>query len=694
MKSFRVSMGLALSLLMCWAAPAGAAAESPPQPPKDYQVYQMGEVVVAGRNSAVNKVSDVSSITAEDIADSHALTVPEALSYAPGVVVTYGRKNEPSISIRGLKQAEALILIDGVPYYETNYGKLNLNQLPTEMIARIDIIKGAASVLYGSNAMAGVINIITKKQGIKPSISATAEMGEDGAYRLSASHGNSLGKFKYWINANRREADGWYMSDDFSPSVGSTIRKPGGTTKEVIQGEGERGNSGYAQTSVWFKAGVDVAKDSAYWLSAYYIDSDWGLQPSTISNMIYPSRPAFSQYGTMDKYQDWGLDLSGEQAVTGNFKLRGKLFYHNHVDDYVSYSDKTYSDVISISRYKDYLFGGSLFGDWDIAPQDTLRFSIHYRGDSHKERNDTYLPFGESFSYTGSVGVQNDWRPWQNFVLIAGVSYDWFNVTKAQSVETDKQGNYAGTEDLDTPGTKDSFNPMIGATYTFSDQTRLFGSVARKTRFPTLQQLFASRSGNIKLDPQYSNNFTLGVSRPFGKMAYGEFSVFYNDIEDRISRDGPYPDSMYHNYSKVRMYGFEIIGELTPLEGLLFRVGYTFLKAKDESDDRVTDDVVGAPESKLDIKVQYVIPTILTKLDFIGLYVGSQYTQLPTASSPGTEVLETSGYFLANFKVTQPIWEHFEVFGYVSNILDRDYESYSGFPGQGRAFWAGLSAKF
>ena len=690
MKLVKVTLAAFLALSL-----AGPALAEEAKPAKDYQVYELGEIVVQGQGDAVSKVTDTYSITAEDITASHALTVPEALSYVPGISVTTGRKNEPSISIRGFSQHEALILIDGVPYYETNYGKLNLNQLPTDMIARIDVIKGAASVLYGPNAMAGVINIITKKQGIKPSVSATAEMGEDGAYHLGASHGNSLGKFRYWINAERREASGWYMSDDFTPRVGTTVRKPGGTTKEVIQEEGERSNSGYAQTSVWFKAGVDVAKDSSYYLSAYYIDSKWGMPPSTITNQIFTTRPAFSQYFSMDKYQDWGLDLSGEQAITNTFKLRGKLFYHNHEDDLVSYSDKTYSEVIATSRYKDYMVGGALFGDWQIVPQDTLRFSVHYRGDSHKERDDEYLPFAEAFSYTGSLGVQNDWKPWgEKFAVIMGVSYDWFDVTKAQSVETDKNGNYDYTDDLNTPSTMDSINPMIGATYTFEDQTRLFGSVARKTRFPTLQQLFGSKGGNINLEAEQSTNYTLGVGRPFGKMFYGEFSVFYNDIEDRISRDGPNPDSMYHNYSKVRMYGFEVIGELTPFEGLLLRAGYTYLKAKDESDGRVTDDVVGAPEHKVDIKIQYTVPKVGTKLDFIGLYLGNEYNQLPTAASPTLDVLETSGYFLANFKVTQPLWDKFEAFGYVSNILDRDYESESGYPGQGRAFWVGLSAKF
>ncbi|BEQ14161.1 TonB-dependent receptor [Desulfoferula mesophila] len=681
-------------MVLAMVCPALAEEDKTQETAKDYQVYELGEVVVSGKNDAVNQTTDVSSITAEEISEAHALTVPQALSYVPGVTVTTGRKNEPEIRIRGMNQQEALILIDGVPYYETNYGKLNLEQLSTEMIARIDVIKGASSVLYGSNAMAGVINIITKKQGIKASVSATAEVGNDGAYHLSASHGNSLGKFKYWINVNQREADGWELSDDFTPKEGTTVYKPGKTVKEIIQDEGERLNSGYKQTSVWFKAGVDVAKDSAYYLSAYYIDSNWGMPPSTISNTVFPYPPAFSQYGTMGEYQDWGLDLSGEQAITDTFSLRGKLFYHNHQDEYDSFYDKSYGQLISTSTYKDYLAGGSLLGDWQIVPEDTLRFSIHYRGDNHQERDDDYLPYAESMSYTGSLGLQNDWTVWDKFVIVAGISYDWFDVTEAQAVNTDKKGNYTDTEDLTTPSISDSFNPMVGATYTFTDQTRLFGSVARKTRFPTLQQLYSSKGGNPYLDPQSSIDWTLGVARPFGNVFCGEFSVFYNDISDRISRDGPYDDSIYRNYSKVHIYGFEVIAEWTPLQDLLFRVGYTYLQAEDKSDGAVTDDVLRAPQNKVDLKIQYIIPEIRTKLDFIGLYMGSQFDQLPTPTDPNAQVLETSGYFLANFKATQPLWEHFDLFGYVSNIFDKDYEYESGFPGQGRAFWVGIKASF
>ena len=81
-------------------------------------------------------------MTAEEIKARNARTVAEALATTPGIRVSTGRKNEPNVSIHGFDQSKILVLIDGVPYYETNYGKLDLNQIPTDNIARIEVTKG------------------------------------------------------------------------------------------------------------------------------------------------------------------------------------------------------------------------------------------------------------------------------------------------------------------------------------------------------------------------------------------------------------------------------------------------------------------------------------------------------------------------------------------------------------------------
>lgn len=673
------------------AAPVWAADRAPA---KDYQVYDLGEIVVSGDRPAVRQIATVNEVTAEDIADTHSLTVPEAMSYVPGVTVTSGRKNEPDIRIRGFEQSESLIMIDGVPYYETNYGKLNLNQLPTDMISRIDVTKGAASVLYGPNAMAGAINIITKKPADRPTLSATAEVGDYGAYHLNASHGNTLGKFRYWLHANRREAEAWRMSEDFTPKNGAIVNRPGRTVSAILEDGGQRANSLFRQTSVWAKLGFEIDRDSEYYLSTYFVDSTWGFPPSTVSETVFTSRPAFSGFARMDKYEDWGLDLSGKQKISDALTLRAKVFYHNHIDDYASYSDQTYSDKIAVSRFKDYFLGGAGFADWKLCDSDTLRFALHYRGDSHQERADEYLPFTEALSYTGSAAAENEWRPTKQLSVVAGVSYDWFDVTKSQKNITDKSGNFVRTDDLANPDVQDGLNPLLGATYTLADQTRLFGSVARKMRFPTLQQLYSSNTGNINLEPQYSINYTLGVGRPFGPRAYGELSLFYHDVKDRISRDGPGPTALYLNYASVKMYGFEAMGEVTPLKDLTLRLAYTYLKAKDDSDGRVTDDVVNAPEHKVDLSVKYVVPQVKTRFHVQGLFLAEQFDQVPTPARPTQDTLQTSGYFLANLKVTQPLCDNLEAFAALNNIFDKDYESEYGYPGPGRNFWLGLTTRF
>lgn len=682
-------------LALCLCLSAGPAASAPDKAkPAEYQVFKLGEVVVTDDRHSGNLGATVTRFTAEDIEATHSQTVPEALSYIPGVTVTSGFKNEPDIRIHGFQQYEALILIDGVPYYETNYGKLNLNQLPADMIARIDVVKGAPSVLYGAGAMGGVINIITKNAGDKPTVTATGEMGNDGRYRLSASHGNTVGKFKYWLSASRQEADAWRLSDGFTPRAGNIVRKPGGTSKAVLEDGGARNNSDLSRTSLWGKAGFDLGTHGKYYLSTYLTDSSWGFPVSTEEVMIYTSRPAFSRFSRMDKYRDWGLDLSGEQAVSSKFRVKSKLFYHKHEDDLVSYSDQTFSQIIGTSTYQDYLMGWALSTDWDVSSNDNLRFAFHFRGDSHQERGDAYLPFAESFSYTGSLALENEWRPLTGLSLVVGVGYDWFEVDKAQANVTDKNGALVSTDDLATGGVKDAVNPMIAASYTFKDKTKLYGSVAGKTRFPTLQQLFSSKGGNTDLAPQKSTNYTLGVSRPLCKWANGNASVFHYDIKDRISRDAPYPDALYRNYAQVTIWGFELAADATLAKGLKARLGYTFLSAKDESDQSVTDDVIGVPQHKIDVGVDYVIPRLGARLHLEGLFMAEQWTQLPTAATPTTEARQVSGYVVVNFRVSQPIGKNVEAFAYVSNLMDYDYESENGFPGPGRNFWFGIKTTF
>ncbi|HOV89623.1 MAG TPA: TonB-dependent receptor [Syntrophorhabdaceae bacterium] len=666
---------------------------------KDYNVFTLGEIYVTGEKlPATKEVTQATEITAEEIEASNSKTVAEALNFVEGIRVSTGRKSEPNIQIHGFDQSRALILIDGVPYYETNYGKLDLNVIPVDNIAKIEVEKGVSSVLYGPNGMAGVINIVTKKPTDKPTIDALIETGDYRSNKFSVSHGMKINKFSYWLNYSHQEARGWYMSHDFDPRPGQIgYKNPTLNIKRILEDGGVRDNSATRTNSIWAKVGVEPSTDSEYYLNFHYIER-YKESPSSIgtilTNTVFRAKPMFSQFTQIPKYDNWGVDLSGQEKLGDLVKAKAKLFYHYHVDDYVSYYDETYMRPIAVSRYEDSTIGGSLLSDIKLASIDTLKLSFHFRRDSHKERDDEYLPFDESVSHTGSVGLENELNLSKNFSVVAGLAYDWFNVVSSENSNLDKNGNFINRTKLNTPDYDSKLNPMIGATFTFTNGTKVFGSAARKIRFPTLQQLYSSKGGNIDLTAEKSWNYVLGVSRELTKYARGELSLFCHDISDFITRDVPTIDGKYMNIGKIRMVGFELSGEVNPAKDLGFKLGYTYNNATDRSPGRVTNRVLNVPEHKVDLTMKYLVPVVGVRLDMTGLYMGQSWGQLPTSSSPTTSAEKTNDYLIFNARVSKTIWKNVEAYFAVNNILDKNYETELDFPAPGRNMFLGIKASY
>ena len=139
-----------LSLVFISFGSADAAEGMQSESPSEYGVFDLGEIYVTAEKLPTSReVSITTEITAEDIKSTNSKTIGEALSHVPGIRVSTGRKNEQNIQIHGFDQSRTLILIDGVPYYETNFGKLDLSQIPIDNVAKIEITEGGASVLYG-----------------------------------------------------------------------------------------------------------------------------------------------------------------------------------------------------------------------------------------------------------------------------------------------------------------------------------------------------------------------------------------------------------------------------------------------------------------------------------------------------------------------------------------------------------------
>jgi iron complex outermembrane recepter protein len=664
---------------------------------EDYKTYTLGEILVLAERAGVKSVAINTEITAEDISATNSRTVAEVLQYIPGVQVTMGRKMEASISIHGFSQDKALILIDGVPYYETKYGKFDMNQISIENVARIDVIKGAASVLYGANAEAGVINIVTKKAADKASFSGRLEAGPDGASSAYLSHGMKRGSLSYWISFMHREWDAWKLSEDFAPRIGVVQTGVGRRAERVdtlIEDGGARGNSDFRADNFYMKLGLEPSDEAEYFLNLHYSATEKGDPPNIDLVKIFPDPPAFSSFDRIEAYANWGADLSGRKRLTHAFGLMGKLFYHNHIDDYVSFSDATFDTAIATSRYRDYIAGGMAIGDYALAGWNTLRGAVNYRLDNHEQRDDEYLPFEKSASYTGSLGLEDELTLLDSKLsVVAGVGCDWFDVKEAEANETDDDGNFVRQVAAWTPETMTEINPMLGASFLLNDKTRLYASVARKTRFPTLSELFGS-SGNIDLGSERSINYTAGVAMAVNRMLSFEVSPFYHDISDRISRDFPSPDELYYNVAAIEMRGIEIHADVDPVRDLSFEIGYTYIVAEDVSPGRVTENVTDVPEYKVGARLEYTAPTLGSRVALTMANYGESFSQLPTPADWENEVIVNEGYTVFGAALFQPFLKKWEAYLTVSNLSDESYESESGYPAQGRTFWFGVSYRY
>jgi len=192
---------------------------------------KLGELVVTGSKTAISRrlvPLSVSQISKQDIAYSGQMNVLPALNtYAPGIFVTersllgfgVGTGGSGSISIRGISSqpnTNVLVLIDGHPQYQGIFGHPLADAYVASDVEKVEIIRGPASLLYGSNAMAGVINLITKKQhaeGLKFTTGASY-----GSYNTQKYYGTlayKKNKLSVFVSANHDQTDGIRSNTDF-----------------------------------------------------------------------------------------------------------------------------------------------------------------------------------------------------------------------------------------------------------------------------------------------------------------------------------------------------------------------------------------------------------------------------------------------------------------------------------------------
>lgn len=606
--------------------------------------FFLGEIIVTAEREITSTTATVNEITAEDIAASNATTVAEALRLLPGVDVTVGNKNEFAVNIRGIDQSRIVVLLDGMPIYEPFFGKVDLNQLPVDNIAKIKVVRGRVSVLYGPNSLGGVINIITKKGASKPSTELLTSYANGNTQYYQLSHNAAKGRFSYLLSSSYGRSDGFPLSEQFEPAQNE---------------EGElRNNSDYSRFNIYGKLGYNPSSRQSYDLSLGYYRSEYGIPPD-----IYASKPRNWRFKDWKKYY---IDLTGRVVVTKQFSLQFKGFFHKYNNILDSYINQEYQQLDWESEYSNDTSGLVLFSTYRLNSQNRLSAGLNVKRDQVNTRDDIGYPWARYRQTTVSFSLEDEMELARKLSLVGGASIDLL---------------YKG----DVGGLAASWNPSLGIRWEVKPHFTIRSSVSRKTRFPLMHELYSSQYGNLELKDERGIIWEIGGSVADYSNLSLDFALFWNEVSNLIDLVRlPDGSRIFQNISKARMRGCEVSFHRSIGERLSLGANYTYLQAKDLD---LNQYLPFRPRHKANLEMRYAFAFGLQLTNQITYGANSYYYS-------GATRFALPSYVVWSIKGDYPLYGSLGVFVAVDNLLDQDYQKEYGFPWRGRTFTIGGKLKF
>jgi outer membrane receptor protein involved in Fe transport len=268
---------------------------------------------------------------------------------------------------------------------------------------------------------------------------------------------------------------------------------------------------------------------------------------------------------------------------------------------------------------------------------------------------------------TVSGGLENVWTPFDFATVVAGLSYDL------------QTGGGRGTDG--------EVNPRGGFSFDLGRCGEARVAVARKTRFPTLRQLFDPLQGNDDLDPETALVYEVGHRFEVWRAAF-DAAFFRSEVDDFVDSEGgggsdPQPSV---NLNEARLQGVEASAALAPIEPVALALNYTFLDA--EARDRGGDfsEIQHRPEHRFNGILAIFLPW-QSRLRLEGLYTSEQLDRFGGS-------IHIDDFALFNFDLSKTFGDWLELFAGVTNALDVDYEERLGTPRPGRRTFAGVRARY
>jgi len=610
----------------------------------------LNDVVVTATRSP-KKLSEigrvVTVITAGEIGRAQGMTLPELLNTVPGITFS-GVNNAPGISssvfLRGASTGNTLILVDGFPVNNASAidGSYDLNAFPLDQIERIEILKGSGSTLYGSDAVAGVINIITKHpsgSGLRPNLLLAG--GSYNTFKEAAGLNGIINKTGVAIDLSNTDSKGFpaatdttgkagFRNDGFHQRAASVNLKQQVSDKFVLNGNFQAayntGNLPYAAFS----------DDKNYTYANTFLFGGIGAKLMLDKGEL---RFNLSQNDVRNNYND------PASAVNGNFASFQKNTGHiTNAEAILNYGLGKHLDLTSGADFKYY-------NTSQLTSFDTIS--------SRTAHNSIASVYSSLFLKAGI------------FHMELGGRYN----------HDDKYGN--------------NFTYTINPSLFVFDQLKVFGTIASAYKAPTLYQLF-SPYGNIGLKPESTTSYEAGFEWEVIKNMLSFNTAFYkyntHDVIYFANLPNP-PFGMYKNGENQRDKGFESELKLTVDKLTASAYAAYVTGVLTDQSGVASDNLFRRPKHTYGINVYYqFVKNFSAGITY--KYTGDRTDEKFDPVTFASSVVTLKHYNLVDAHLQYDINRHVNLFVDLKNLFDEKYTDWVGYNTRGFNFMAGIKYQF
>lgn len=621
--------------------------------PDSLKSYELSEVVVTATKTSTpiyQLANSVSLIDSAQIKNSNKNNVYELLQTQTGVSIS--QQGAPGaftqIYLRGADPSQTQVLIDGVNMNMANdpSNTFDFANLSTDNIDRIEIIRGPQSTLYGSNALAGVINIITKKGSGEQKFFITSEAGSYNTFKGSIGTSGGMGKLNYSLNYSRFSTDGFSSAD----KKFGNIEKDGTENYTISSRIGYRfaNNLNFDFIGRFTKANTDFDQtggafgdDPTYKYNleegAYRIEGNLSLMDGKLKQKFGIS---FSR--NLRKYKFY---VSANNASESNSNYDGKRIKFDWQSNFQINSD----NLVVLG----------------IETENEIASSYYYYKDSYGPYESK---FPEKSARTTGIFSEYQLNIDKRFFASAGIRFD-------------KHENL---------GSAVTFR-IAPAYIIWKTGTKIKATFGTGFKAPSLFYLFDPAYGNPDLSPEKSRGWDAGIEQYlFNYKLTAGITYFKNTFTDLFGFDSNFKTL---NVNKSETKGFEIFLDAKPTSDLSISANYTFTESKNLSPGSADENLslLRRPKHKAAISTDYKITNSI-RAGIEAIFVGNRGDK-DFSTYPATRIV-LKNYTLLNLSASYKLSELFRFFGRVVNLLNSDYEEVYGYGTAGRSGYIGLKINF